>query len=79
MVQQELRLVYMLMIHVDLQQQGMSVVHAIDQGRLDHGVDQRAANTGCMKYVARAHMHMADILRHEQRDLTLLALHCAAC
>ena len=28
MVQQELRLVYMLMIHVDLQQQGMSVVHA---------------------------------------------------
>ena len=29
MVQQELWLVYMLMIHVDLQQQGMSVVHAI--------------------------------------------------
>ena len=29
MVQQELRLVYMLMIHVDLQQQGMTVVHAI--------------------------------------------------
>ena len=32
MVQQELWLVYMLMIHVDLQQQGMSVVHAIMVG-----------------------------------------------
>ena len=47
MVQQELRLVYMLMIHVDLQQQGMSVVSL--------GVDQRAAYTGCMGYVARPH------------------------
>ena len=61
----------------DLQQQGMTVVHAAchqaDSRSL--GVDQNTRPT-LVAYGGMWRTHMADFLRHEQSDLTLLALVC---